>query len=132
MLSGAQVRRNMPRTISGAGTFTITDLPKLDAYSRIHFFASGAIIDKVKVQVDSLDVWELTTAMHAAFLARTTPKLVAQTNCYHVCFDLTQQGDSVLPMVYGNGRPVSDLRLDVTCNAAGSFDIFTETVGRPD
>lgn len=124
--------KKFTRVISGAGVVNITDLPKIDAYSRIHFFGSAAIIDKIKVQVDSLDVWELTTAQMAARLLVAAPKLTAQTNAYHVCFDVTQQGDSVLPMRYANGRPVSDLRIDLTANGAGTVTIITETVGQPD
>lgn len=124
--------KRFTRVVPGAGVMNITDLPRIDAYSRIHIFASAAIIDKVKVNVDGMDVWELTTAQMATRLLVANPKLTAQTNAYHICFDVTQQGDSVLPMKYGNGRAVSDFRVDLTTNAGGNITIITETVGQPD
>lgn len=131
---GAIVKRRVysSKTASGAGVMQITDLPRRDAFSRIHLFTVQAT--RVKVVADAVEFFDLTRA--AAGILYAKQKIVAPANTFTVAFDATQQVTDLLPMtrnVPGLGVvPVQDFRLDVTMAAGATFDVLAETVGQPD
>ncbi len=115
-----------------AGVMNLTNLPKIDAYYRLHVFATT--ITEVKVVVDQRDVWNLTDAQARRIYAdRGLAVPAAMTS---VIFDLTQRVADALPMAValGNGRSrqVSEFRVDYTFSAGGSHVLLTETLGPRD
>lgn len=125
------------RTFTGyaaaaAGSFQIKDLPRRDAYNRIHIFTVQA--SAVKVVADSVEFFDAPRTVSAMSYSRRA--LSHPANTYSVIFDATQQVTDLVPMIrnvpgLGNVE-VQEFRLDVTMDAAATFDVLTETVGQPD
>jgi hypothetical protein len=123
-------------TSGGAAVLTITTLPKLDAYLRIH--ARSALVTKAKVVLDSVEVYEATLTEATHWIARRGYTM--QANNYNLLFDDDSQVTSAKPMVkqigVQNGRPVfkqlDEFRLDLTCSGAGSIPVLVERFGNPD
>lgn len=125
------------RTLSGytaaaAGVFPIKDLPRRDAYNRIHVLTTQA--STVKVVADGVEFFDLPRTVSQMIYSKQG--LTHPTNTYSVLFDATQQVTDLLPMtrnVPGLGIvEVQEFRLDVTMDAGATFDVLTETVGQPD
>lgn len=117
---------------AGAQTLTITTLPKLDAYLRIH--ARSALVTAAKVVTDSIEIYDVTRDQANAMMS--AQKLTAQANNYHLIFDDDQQVTSARPMVKaidgGGFKTLDEFRVDLTCSAAGAIPLLIERFGNPD
>ena len=128
-----KIRTFPSKVCSGAGTFQIQDLPRRpqEAYRRIHLVAAQA--SAVKVMVDGVEWFNMPRIVARALYAKQN--LTLQTGWYSVIFDATQQPSDLLPMARNVGGavvPVQEFRLDITMDAAETFDVVTETVGIAD
>lgn len=117
---------------AGAGDFDITNLPKSDAWSRLHIFTAQASAAVLKA--DNVDIFDMSLTDATAFYASKT-SLTMQANVLSVVLDSSQQFDAFLPMtrkIAGREIAVQDLLLRVTLGAAANFVVIGEQVGLPD
>lgn len=97
-------------------------------YADLHFLST--LVTSVKVTIDDRIVFaDLPRALIGELMSEYGA--VLQTAVYTVPFDLSRQLTDQLATFYpasGNlpAAPVQDLRIDVTCSGAGTFDVVAE------
>jgi hypothetical protein len=119
-------------TAAGATTLNLTTLPKRDSYAAIH--ARSALITRMKVTVDGLEIFDVDRATYLAMLERR-PEFALQANNYSLIFNDSSQVTDALPMVkIENGQviPVQEFRVDLTFSGAGTVVLVSERVGNPE
>lgn len=119
-------------TSAGASILNVTTLAKRDSYARIH--ARTALVTRMKVSVDGLDVFDVDRTTYAAMLTRRSGLAMIASN-FSLIFDDSDQVTDALPMVRAVGNdlvPVQEFRLDLTASGAGSIPLLIERVGSPD
>jgi len=115
--------------VSATGVRTLIDMPRnLGAYERLHAFEDAAgDISGVRVTVDQLIVFDLNDAINEDIL--DAAGFVPQAGIFHVAFDDTQRVGDALPMVKGDGKPVSELQVDFDMAVASPFTLLSELIG---
>ncbi len=103
------------------------NIEPLDSYYGITAF-SGDITD-FSIRVDNRDRKEASLALLNATL--TNKELVPQTDVVHMLFNDTLRVSDSLPMKLGQNAKVRNFRVDFTLDAANSFEVITQTLGRP-
>ena len=117
---------------NAAGLLNVTNLPKLDAYLRLHTFANT--ITRQRVVVDQEEKFnQLDTESRRRYADAGLLVPAAMTS---IIFDKTQRVADALPMATplpgGGSKRVSEFRLDLTFSAPGSHTLLTETLGPRD
>lgn len=123
--------------VTSTGPREIIDLPKnLGNYARLHMVeATAADISAMKVEIDSLTIYELTDAQNSRFLATCRGELVPQADVFHVVFDGTDRLNDTLAMVRNtaNGiRTISEFKVTPTMASAADFWLIAEVYGPKD
>ena len=108
-------------TVSAAGIFEISDLPKGDAINKIYFGGSSTtVIKSLEVEKDNFIEFTRTTAQNDKI--QEDGKRDPQTGYY--VYDPTELGNNdALPT-----RNVSDLRFRLDCTNAGALPVTVEYI----
>jgi hypothetical protein len=116
--------------VSATGAHQVTSLPKIDAYSAVHF--QTANISDIEVKVGTIPEFEdITRAMIHEHLLQEgyTP----QSDWTHLDIQaLTSRLSDKWPMRNSAGETLSEFRIDVNFTGTGNFTILSETLGAPD
>lgn len=112
-------------TTSGAGVFTLTTLPKQDAYYGLHAFTN--LITAAEVKVDQVQKFKATLAQATAYYARGG--LAVPANLFPIVFNPTDRVVDLLDVRKPDGSMINELRFDLTASGGGTFTLLTETVG---
>ncbi len=127
--------------VSGDGVLKITDLPKLDIYTRLHFFptTSDVFVKDVEISVDGevvrrAKMEELNEILTNYGFSATAANAVLATGGQSLVFDDTQRiADSLMMVNPMTGDRVRrfELTLNVTNNGATAqqIDLLMETFG---
>lgn len=99
---------------------------------RLHIFGTLALIDAVRIRRDDSDEWESLSVAQTEYYQKTYGK-VPQAG--HLVIDFIPhnlQGHMLNTAMImgpdGKAKPVQNLDIRMTVNAAGTFDIYTESL----
>jgi hypothetical protein len=99
---------------------------------RLHIFGTTTLVDSVRIRRDDSDEFEALSVLQNEYIQKTYGK-VPQTG--HIVIDFIPhnlQGHMLnTAMIMGPGgkaQPVQNLDIRMAVNAAGTFDIYTETL----
>lgn len=115
-------RRRFNFTVSGAGEFEISDLPKGDLIDKILIKGSADVISKVIVERDNFVVFERTKAENN--FAQVDGIRVPQASWYVI--DPTENGYGSEAIITAN---VQDFRLRITTTAAVNLTLYVDYLG---
>ena len=120
---GAMIkRRRFNYTVTGAGDYEISDLPKGDLIDKIFIKQSAANVTKVVVERDNFVIFERTAAENT--FANTDGIRKPQASWFVI--DPTENGYGSEAIVTAG---VQDLRLRISCSAAVTLTLYVDYLG---
>lgn len=111
--------KNFTKTLTGAGTTEIDDIPKEAFLQALHLIQSSDVITNVEAWVDGRKVWDASAAVmeeEVEDAGRTK-----QASTYHIDWMLENELGSQLPLA-----GVQDFRLKITHSGGATVNLYAE------
>ena len=114
--------------VSAVGVFTLTQLPRDGLFKSFYCFETAdGDIERVRITVDSVEVYDMTRDQAEAMLPRDGVK---QAGVFPVIFDVQNRLSDGL-LTRNNQGGVLNIRTEFTMGAANPFDMVAEYLAPP-